>query len=116
MAFLIRALALVFLWGLSQRRQQHTADLARIMDRLSTSQRSALLWEMTKDGRLPIATRAISAIPAIYMLSPIDLIPDFVPFFGHIDDGVLFNIVSDLLLRLTPRAEIERHLAALRDR
>jgi len=52
-------------------------------------------------------TSAIAKLPAIlsviYLLSPIDLIPDFIPFFGYIDDIIIVPLLLNLAIRLLPR-------------
>jgi hypothetical protein len=49
---------------------------------------------------------------AAYALSPIDLIPDFVPVLGYLDDLILVPAGLWLALRLIPREILERHRAA----
>ncbi len=51
-------------------------------------------------------TTAIASLPVIvsviYLLSPIDLIPDFIPFFGYMDDFVVVSLLLNLSIRLLP--------------
>jgi uncharacterized membrane protein YkvA (DUF1232 family) len=51
-------------------------------------------------------TTAIAGLPVIvsviYLLSPIDLIPDFIPFFGYLDDFVVISLLLNLSIRLLP--------------
>src|SRR4051794_15061004 len=42
-----------------------------------------------RDGRIPWYVRAVAVVVAAYALSPIDLIPDFIPVFGYLDDLVI---------------------------
>lgn len=55
-----------------------------------------------RDPRTPLGARAIIAAVLAYALSPIDLIPDFVPVVGILDDLVLLPIGAALALRLLP--------------
>ncbi|HEY4936551.1 MAG TPA: DUF1232 domain-containing protein [Puia sp.] len=59
-------------------------------------------------------TTAIAKLPAIvsviYLLSPFDLIPDFIPFFGYIDDIVVVPLLLNLSIRLLPRVVREESL------
>ena len=64
------------------------------------------------DPRTPWYARAMGAIVVAYALSPIDLIPDFVPVLGYLDDVVLLPLGVWLTVRLIP-TEI---LAECRDR
>lgn len=58
-------------------------DLARMLGRL------------VLDPVLPRAVKIALAAAAVYLISPIDLIPDFVPFVGYLDDLLLAAIVVD---------------------
>lgn len=53
-----------------------------------------LLWAVARDRRVPWAAKAVAAGTVVYVVSPIDLIPDFVPGLGQLDD--LFLIARAL--------------------
>ncbi|HVE55287.1 MAG TPA: YkvA family protein [Pyrinomonadaceae bacterium] len=61
-----------------------------------------LLGRLLKDSRVSIADKALFAGAIIYVIMPLDFIPDFIPFVGQIDDVYL---VALSLLRLLNRAE-----------
>jgi uncharacterized membrane protein YkvA (DUF1232 family) len=44
---------------------------------------------------------------------PLDIIPDFIPVIGHLDDVLVLLVGVAVLLRFTPRAVLEEHLARL---
>ncbi|WP_163144217.1 YkvA family protein, partial [Arhodomonas sp. KWT] len=50
----------------------------------------------------PVASRALIAVAVGYMLSPIDLIPDFIPVIGHLDDVLVVPGLIALALWLVP--------------
>nr|WP_281421525.1 DUF1232 domain-containing protein [Thermus brevis] len=52
--------------------------------------------------RLPWHARLLASLVVAYALSPVDLIPDFVPILGHLDDLVLIPLGVALVLRLIP--------------
>ena len=52
----------------------------------------------------PWYARAVAAAVVAYALSPIDLIPDFIPVLGYLDDVILLPAGIALVLRLTPAA------------
>lgn len=54
------------------------------------------------DPRVPWYAKVLAATVAAYALSPIDLIPDFIPILGHLDDLVLIPLGIALVLRLIP--------------
>jgi len=63
-----------------------------------------LLFALLRDPRVSSADKAILAGTIIYVIAPIDVIPDFIPFIGQIDDSYL---VAISLLRLLNRANRE---------
>ena len=50
------------------------------------------------------------------MLTPIDLIPDFIPVIGHLDDLVIVPLLIGLGLRMVPRQVVEENRAILKKR
>ena len=44
------------------------------------------LWIAARDARTPLAAKVVAGAVAAYALSPIDLIPDFIPVLGYLDD------------------------------
>ena len=65
-----------------------------------------------RDPRVPWYARALGACVVAYALSPIDLIPDFVPVVGYVDDLVLVPLGLVLMLRLIPAEVLAEHRAA----
>ncbi len=62
------------------------------------------LWLAARDPRTPILAKALAALVAAYALSPIDLIPDFIPVLGYLDDLLLVPLGIMLAIRLIPEA------------
>jgi uncharacterized membrane protein YkvA (DUF1232 family) len=60
------------------------------------------LWLAARDPRVPWYAKALCAAVAAYALSPIDLIPDFVPVLGYLDDLILLPLGIMLAIRLIP--------------
>jgi len=56
-----------------------------------------------KDGRTPFVAKIFAAITVVYALSPIDLIPDFIPVLGYLDDVILLPALIALTIKLIPR-------------
>lgn len=60
------------------------------------------LWLAARDPRVPWYVKAIAAAVAAYALSPIDLIPDFVPILGYLDDLLIVPLGITIAVRLIP--------------
>ncbi len=77
--------------------------LSRLKDWASRFVRNVLaLWLAARDRRVPWAARLMALLVAGYALSPIDLIPDFVPVLGLLDDLLLVPGGVWFALRLVP--------------
>ena len=60
-----------------------------------------------KDKETPIAAKLVAAVTVAYALSPIDLIPDFIPVLGYLDDVILLPALVALTVRLIPKETME---------
>ncbi|MBY3180826.1 YkvA family protein [Rhizobium laguerreae] len=60
------------------------------------------LWLAARDPRVPWHAKAVAGAVAAYALSPIDLIPDFIPVFGYLDDLFIVPLGIMLAIRLVP--------------
>jgi uncharacterized membrane protein YkvA (DUF1232 family) len=69
------------------------------------------VWLAARDPRVPWAARALAVLIAAYALSPIDLIPDFIPVIGLLDDAILIPAGLWLVMRLVPAALMAEHRA-----
>lgn len=74
--------------------------------------RLRLTWRLLQDNRIPLWTRSIPVLVAIYVISPVDLIPD-VPIIGWIDDVAVLMGGLRLFESLVPDYIIYEHRAAL---
>lgn len=61
------------------------------------------LYLAARDPRTPWYAKAIAALIIAYALSPIDLIPDFIPILGYVDDLLLLPLGIVVLLKLMPQ-------------
>ena len=69
------------------------------------------LYLASRDGRVPWYAKVIAVCVAAYALSPIDLIPDFIPVLGYLDDLILLPIAIALVVALIPPAVMAEHRA-----
>lgn len=70
-------------------------------------QHTLTVYFVARDPRTPLLVRALAVFVAAYALSPIDLIPDFIPVIGYLDDLLLVPLGLALVVRLTPREVLE---------
>ena len=70
------------------------------------------VWLTARDPRTPRLARLFGLLVAAYALSPIDLIPDFVPVLGLLDDLLLVPLGIWLFLKMVPTGLFEEHRAA----
>jgi uncharacterized membrane protein YkvA (DUF1232 family) len=61
------------------------------------------LWKLMRQPGAPWTARVVALLVLGYALSPIDLIPDFIPFFGQLDDLILIPAGVALVVKLTPQ-------------
>ncbi|WP_026481075.1 YkvA family protein [Ahrensia sp. 13_GOM-1096m] len=61
------------------------------------------LYIAAKDTRTPLSAKLISVAVVAYALSPIDLIPDFIPVIGYLDDIVIVPLGITLAVYLIPK-------------
>jgi len=77
------------------------------------------IYLCSRDPRVPWHAKALAIFVAAYALSPIDLIPDFVPVLGYLDDVILVPAGIWLVVRLIPAHIMAEHrelAAAAHDR
>ena len=70
-------------------------------------QHTLVAYFAARDPRTPWFARWLALLVAAYALSPIDLIPDFIPVLGYLDDLVIVPLGLALVLRLIPE-EVKR--------
>lgn len=70
------------------------------------------IWLAGRDPRVPWPVKLLALLVAGYALSPIDLIPDFIPILGYLDDVLLLPLGILLVVRLLPPDLLAEHRAA----
>ncbi|MCY3944724.1 MAG: YkvA family protein [Anaerolineaceae bacterium] len=89
-------------------------ELARSLPQLQDSEQVRelkLLRRLLLDERVPLWQKAIPVAAALYLVAPLDLIPDFLPLVGQLDDLAVLLGSLRLFRSLVPPALIEEHLA-----
>lgn len=60
------------------------------------------VWIAARDSRTPLFAKVVAAAVAAYALSPVDLIPDFIPVLGYLDDLLIVPLGIVLAVKLVP--------------
>ena len=68
------------------------------------------------DRRVPLGLRLLPVVALVYLLSPVDIIPDFLGLRGRLDDLLVLVLAPVLLLGLSPARVVAEHLRRLRKR
>ena len=63
----------------------------------------ATLWQAFLSTHTPVHLKALMLLVPAYLLSPIDLIPDFIPLLGWVDDFVVIPMLVAFIVRLLPQ-------------
>ena len=100
----------LFVWKRASRR---TKDLASRIRRLPWKSRFLLLKHLTADPRLPLRVRMIPPLLVLYLAVPIDIVPDFIPVLGQLDDIAVVIVAVMLLSKYVPLQIIEFHISSL---
>ena len=66
-------------------------------------------WRLMGDRRVPLALKILPVLIALYLLSPLDLIPGFLPVVGQLDDFGLLMIGLGAFIRLAPDAVVDQY-------
>jgi uncharacterized membrane protein YkvA (DUF1232 family) len=69
------------------------------------------LYLAARDPRVPWLAKTVAVAVAAYALSPIDLIPDFIPVLGYLDDLIIVPLGIALVVRMIPPAIMAEHRA-----
>ena len=72
-----------------------------------------LALRLLRDPRVPIWQKALPLAALLYVLSPIDLAPDFIPVLGQLDDLAVILAAIEGLIRAAPPHVVDEHRAAL---
>jgi uncharacterized membrane protein YkvA (DUF1232 family) len=82
--------------------------LARLKARAAALRQDVVaLWFAVKDPRTPAAARWLAILVVAYALSPIDLIPDFIPVLGYLDELLLLPLAIVGIRKLVPPAVLQ---------
>ena len=61
-----------------------------------------LAWAVLRDARTPWAAKLTTVLAVLYVISPVDLIPDTIPVLGWLDDGLIAYLLLQLAFKFLP--------------
>jgi len=68
-----------------------------------------LLWRLAKDKRVPFGTKVLVVGTAAYLAMPFDIIPDWLPGIGYLDDIALVGFTLHRLVKTVPPEVLQEH-------
>ncbi len=77
-------------------------------------EQARLAWRLFRDPRLPWAIKAVPFATALYVVLPLDFLPDFIPGLGQLDDLAAIFLGVRMLIELAPQELVDEHLAQIR--
>jgi uncharacterized membrane protein YkvA (DUF1232 family) len=72
-----------------------------------------LLWRLFRDPRVPLYLKGMLIVAGLYVLSPLDIFPDYLPFLGQLDDLSLLLLAGYYFVKWSPRDVVEEHVARI---
>ncbi|MGC9347208.1 MAG: YkvA family protein [Anaerolineae bacterium] len=66
-------------------------------------------WKLFWDRRVPISTKLVPLLTLVYLLSPVDIVPDVVPGLGQVDDLMILLVGLRLFISLSPAAVVAEY-------
>jgi len=108
----VLGLAAFLLW---RNASETTKQLGERIERLSWRSRFTLAWRLVWDERIPIPVRAILPLLVLYLAMPLDIVPDFIPVLGQLDDLLVILVAFGLLMRFVPLSVIDSIIASIED-
>lgn len=72
-----------------------------------------LAWRLVKDPAVPLLVKLLPLAGALYLVSPIDGVPDFIPILGQLDDIGMVLVALEAFLKLCPDHVVAFHRSAV---
>lgn len=72
-----------------------------------------LAWRLLREPAVPWFLKSVPVVAALYLISPLDIVPDFIPVLGQLDDLGLVWLALRAFVRWCPTTVVDFHHAAL---
>jgi uncharacterized membrane protein YkvA (DUF1232 family) len=111
---LVAALVLLAVaWFVMRRARREVRILASRVYRLPLRSKVALATGLMRDERLPAGLRLLPPLLILYLALPLDIVPDFLPVIGQIDDVLVLLIGGALMVKFAPAGLLEERISQL---
>jgi uncharacterized membrane protein YkvA (DUF1232 family) len=98
---------LILLWLWARRQPEASKEVVKRALKLPLGAKFRLVARLLGDRRVPLWVRAILPLLVLYLAIPLDVIPDFLPVVGHLDDALVLLVGVALFVRFTPLRVVE---------
>jgi len=93
------------------RRPRNATEALETVRKLPTYAR--LVWGLARDPRVPTQQKLVLGAMAAYLAFPLDIIPDFIPVLGQLDDVAVLLLGLDWFIRNAPPDVVEEHMTRI---
>ena len=93
------------------KRPRNMGEAMEVARKLPTYAR--LIWGLARDPRVPTQQKLVLGAIAAYLAFPIDIIPDFIPVIGELDDLAVLIFGLDWFIRNAPADVVDEHMARI---
>jgi len=97
-------------------RDRRVRDLIEDIEDLGWRGVARGVWGLMRDRRVPLLVRLLPVPLLVYLATPIDIIPDFIPVLGQLDDVLVVAVALWMVLRFTPAEVVTEHFRGPRAR
>lgn len=104
---------LVATWFIMRRARREVRALASRVYKLPFQSKLALAAALMHDERLPTGLRLLPPLLILYLAMPLDIIPDFIPVIGQVDDVLVLLIGGALLVKFAPVGLLDERISQL---
>jgi len=104
---------LVAAWFVMRRARREVRIMAARVYKLPFQQKVALAIALMRDERVPTGLRLLPPLLILYLAMPLDLIPDFIPVIGQLDDIMVVLVGGALLVKFAPIGLLDERISQL---
>src|SRR4051794_20030022 len=104
---------LIATWFIMRRARREVRALASRVYKLPLRSKLALAFGLMHDERIPTGLRLVPPLLILYLAMPLDIIPDFIPVIGQLDDIFVLMVGGALLMKFAPIGLLDERISQL---